>query len=120
MKIKLNDKVLVIAGKDKGKKGKVIRLSAKNEKVVVEKMNMRTKHIKKSSAGAGEKITFEAPMNSSNVMVICPGCSKPTRVAYKMLQNGKKERACKKCKESLDRAILESSAGKAKKKTVKV
>jgi large subunit ribosomal protein L24 len=105
MKIKLNDNVVVISGKDRGKTGKVIRTLAKEAKVVVEKLNMRTKHIKKTQTRPGSKITFEAPMNVSKVMVICPNCKKATRVGYKKLESGKKQRICKKCGESLDKTI---------------
>ncbi len=103
MKIKVNDNVLVITGKDRNKTGKVIRTNSKDEKVVVEKLNMRTKHIKKTQTRPGSKITFEAPMNVSNVMAICPNCKKATRVGYKKLETGKKQRICKKCNESLDK-----------------
>lgn len=103
MKIKVNDNVLVITGKDRGKSGKVIKTLSKDEKVVVEKVNMRTKHIKKSQTRPGSKITFEAPMNVSNVMAVCPSCKKSTRVGYKKLESGKKQRICKKCNESLDK-----------------
>lgn len=104
MKIKVNDKVLVISGKDKGKVSKVIRVIAKHNKIVVEKVNMRTKHIKKTQSRAGEKITFEAPLDASNVMVMDPKENKPTRVGYKILQNGKKERISKLSGVSLDAA----------------
>ncbi len=103
MKIKVNDNVLVITGKDRNKTGKVIRTISKDEKLVVEKLNMRTKHIKKTQTRPGSKITFEAPMNVSNVMAICPNCKKATRVGYKKLETGKKQRICKKCNESLDK-----------------
>lgn len=103
MKIKTNDNVLVINGKDRGKSGKVVRSMPKDNKIVVEKVNMRTKHIKKSQTKPGSKVTFEAPLDVSNVMVICPNCKKRTRVEYKILQSGKKQRICKKCKESLDK-----------------
>lgn len=105
MKVKLNDQVIVIAGKDKGKKGKIIRVVSKNNKVVVEKVNMRTKHIKKTAQKAGEKIKFEASIDASNVMVICPSCEKMARVGFKRLENGKKQRICKKCKDSIDKTI---------------
>lgn len=118
MKLKLNDKVMVIAGKDHGKSGKIIRVLTKHDQVVVEKMNMRTKHIKKTATHAGEKVKFEAAMDSSNVIVVCPGCSKPTRVGYKVLENGNKERVCKKCKESLDREM--ATAGTKSKSTKKL
>lgn len=100
----MNDNVLIIAGKNRGKSGKVMRTMAKAEKVVVEKMNMRTKHIKKTQSRAGSKIQFEVPMSVSNVMVICPNCKKTTRVGYTKLESGKKQRICKKCTESLDKA----------------
>jgi len=103
MKIKLNDNVLVITGKDRNKSGKIIRVDAKNEKVVVEKLNMRTKHIKKTQTRPGSKVTFEAAMPVSNVMVICPQCKKATRVSYTKLESGKKQRVCKKCSEALDK-----------------
>lgn len=118
MKIKANDKVLVISGKDKGKVSKVIRVIAKHNKIVVEKVNMRTKHIKKTTTRAGEKITFEAPMDASNVMVMDPRDNKPTRVGYRMLDNGKKERISKLTGVSLD-TLPEASKPKAsKKKTI--
>lgn len=99
----MNDNVLVITGKDRGKTGKVIKSIPKDEKVVVEKVNMRTKHIKKTQTRPGDKITFEAPMDVSNVMIVCPNCKKRTRVGYKKLETGKKQRICKKCNESLDK-----------------
>ncbi|MFA5820900.1 MAG: 50S ribosomal protein L24 [Candidatus Gracilibacteria bacterium] len=102
MKIKLNDKVQIIAGKDKGKTGKVMKVSVKKNTVIVEKANIRTKHIKKTQTKAGERIQFEVPINVSNVMIVCPNCKKLARVGYKKLANGKKDRICKKCKESLD------------------
>lgn len=113
MKVKANDNVLVISGKNRGKTGKVMRTLSNANKVVVEKVNMRTKHIKKTQTAPGSKITFEAPFNVSNVMVICPSCKKMTRVGYIKLESGKKQRSCKKCSESLDK-ILTSSRKSAK------
>lgn len=104
MKVKLNDKVLVIAGKDRNKTGKVTRVLNKTDKVVVEKVNMRTKHIRKTQTSPGSKIRFEGAMPASNVMVVCPNCKKTTRVGYKKLESGKKQRMCKKCGESLDKS----------------
>ena len=103
MKVKLNDQVIVTAGKDKGKKGKIMRILRKQRKIVVEKVNVRTKHIKKTTEKPGQKIQFEAPIDVSNVMVICTSCNKQTRVGYKKLESGKKQRTCKKCNESLDK-----------------
>lgn len=103
MKVKMNDNVLVITGKDRNKTGKVTRILNKADKVVVEKLNIRTKHIKKTQTAPGSKIQFEAAMPASNVMVVCPNCKKATRVEYKKLESGKKQRMCKKCGESLDK-----------------
>ena len=103
MKLKKTDKVIVIAGKDKGKQGKITKILRKQNKIVVEKINMRTKHIKKSQNKAGEKITFEAPIDASNVMLICPQTGKRTRIGYKKIENGKKERISKKSNESIDK-----------------
>lgn len=102
MKIKLDDNVVIIAGKDKGKTGKIIKLLPKQNKVVVEKANIRTKHIKKSSERPGEIVKYEAPFNASNVMVICPQTKKRTRVGYKKVEGGKKMRIAKTSKETLD------------------
>jgi large subunit ribosomal protein L24 len=107
MKLKVSDNVAVTTGKDKGKKGLIIRILRKQNKIVVEKVNIKTKHIKKTQQKAGEKIQFEAPIDASNVMVICPNCNKTTRVEYKKLESGKKQRICKKCKETLDKVQKE-------------
>ena len=95
MKIKVNDTVLVIAGKYKGKKGNVMKVFKKLNKVVVEKVNIRTRHIKKTATQAGQRVQYEAPFDASNVMVICPKTKKPTRVGYKIDDKGKKYRVAK-------------------------
>jgi large subunit ribosomal protein L24 len=105
MKLKLNDTVQVVAGKDRSKKGKIIKIDRKKNRVVVEKTNMRTKHVKKTNEKAGSKITYEASMDASNVMIVCQHCNKRVRIAYKKLKNGKKERICRKCKETLDKEV---------------
>ncbi|MFH0776583.1 MAG: 50S ribosomal protein L24 [Patescibacteria group bacterium] len=102
MKIISSDNVLVIAGKDKGKTGKVMRVDRKAGKVVVEKVNIVTKHIKKRPDGTpGQIVKFEKPIDVSNVKIICPNCKKPARIGYKILENGKKARFCKKCSEGI-------------------
>lgn len=119
MKIKVNDKVMVISGKDKGKISKVTRVVTKHGKIVVEKVNMRTKFIKKSATQAGQMITFEAPMDASNVMIMDPKENKPTRIGYKVLANGKKERISKLSGVSLDTVAADSSSKPATTKTSK-
>lgn len=127
MKIKTGDKVLVIAGKDRGKSGKVTRIISKHNRVVVEKVNMRTKHIKKTQQRAGDKIRYEAPFDASNVMILDPKENKPTRVGYKRDDKGKKERISKLTGMSLDNIVTETkkkaekktSEKKPKKKTIK-
>ncbi|MBI5411936.1 50S ribosomal protein L24 [Candidatus Peregrinibacteria bacterium] len=112
MKIKANDNVLVIAGKYKGKTGKVLRTYVNRNKVVVEKVNIRTRHVRKTSTRAGERIKTEAPLDVSNLMVICPNCKKAVRVAYSIPENKKKYRVCKKCNESLEQAITKADKKK--------
>ena len=111
---------MVISGKDKGKTGRVMKTLTKASRIVVEKVNFRTKHIKKTSSRAGEKIQYEAPISSANVVLICPSCSKPTRIAYKILENGKKERICKKCQQSVGNVVVAESPAKTKKAVKKV
>lgn len=105
MKLHIDDNVLVISGKYRKKTGKILRTSAKHNQVVVEKINIRTKHIKKHAGQAGQKIQYEAPLSASNVMVICPNCSKATRLKVVFLKDGARQRVCKKCGQSVDRTI---------------
>ena len=97
MNIKKNDKVVVLSGKDKGKEGKVLVASPKTGKVVVEGVNVATKHMKARRQGEeGGIIKVETPIYACKVQLVCPKCGKATRVAHK-LENGKKSRVCKKC-----------------------
>jgi len=112
MKIKVKDKVLVIAGKYKGKTGQVMRVYEKTSRVTVEKINIRTKHIKKTATKAGQKIQFEAPFAISNVQLICPSCNKATRVGYSTPAKGKRYRVCKKCGESVEQAVSKTQTKK--------
>lgn len=102
LKIKKNDQVIVISGKDKNKKGKVLVADPRKGKVIVEGVNMATKHQKpRSQTQAGGIIKQEIAINASKVMLVCPKCSNPTRVGYKILDDGSKVRYCKKCSETL-------------------
>ncbi|MBR0352519.1 MAG: 50S ribosomal protein L24 [Oscillospiraceae bacterium] len=97
MKIKKDDKVVVLAGKDKGKQGKVLIADPKGGKVVVEGVNVATKHQKPQGQNReGGIIKIETPIYVSKVQLVCPKCGKETRVGYK-LADGKKVRVCKKC-----------------------
>ena len=97
MFIKKNDKVVVISGKDKGKEGKVLSASPKTGKVIVEGVNVASKHVKPKKQGEqGGIIKMETPIYACKVQVVCPKCGKPTRVAHK-LDGDKKVRVCKKC-----------------------
>ena len=103
MKIKKNDQVLVIAGKDKGKKGKVRFAYPKDEKVIVEGVNFIKKHTRASGeARQAGIIEREAPMNISNIMLLCTKCGKPARIASRTLADGKKVRYCRVCQEVID------------------
>ena len=96
MKIKVRDSVIVIAGKDRNKTGKVLRVVKKSDRVVVEGINKVVRHMKKTKQRAGQKVTFEAPLHSSNVMLLDPKTKKATRVGYRISKEGKKERIAKK------------------------
>lgn len=114
MKIKKNDQVLVITGKDAGKKAKVLTAMPKSNKIVVDGVNVQKRHTKARSANQTSEIKMQSgPIDASNVLVVCPACDKATRVAYK-IEGDKKVRVCKKCG-----AILDVSEAKEVKKAVK-
>ena len=97
MNIKKDDKVVVLSGKDKGKEGKVLSADPKGGKLIVEGVNVATKHQKpKNQQDQGGIIKTETPNYACKVMVVCPKCGKPTRIAHK-ITDGKKVRVCKKC-----------------------
>ena len=101
--VKTGDRVIVIAGKDKGKTGNVKKAYPSKGKVSVEGANMITKSQKPMPAAGiqGGLVKLEAPMDASKVMIVCPACEKATKVAHKVV-DGKKVRVCKKCGEQLD------------------
>lgn len=99
--VKKDDQVVILSGKDKGKKGKVIAVSPKEGKVIIEGCNMVTKHVKPKQMGqTGGIVKAEGAMYASKVMLVCPKCGKPTRLAHKILSDGTKERLCKHCGET--------------------
>lgn len=103
--VKTGDTVVVLSGKSKGKTGKVLAVSPKEGKVIVEKVNMVTKHVKPRRLGEqGGIVKAEGAMYASKVQIICPRCKKPTRVGHKFIEDGDKLikiRVCKKCGEEL-------------------
>ena len=100
--VKTGDTVMVISGKDKGKTGKVLEVSPKEGKVIVEGRNMVKKHVKPRKMGdPGGIVSAEGAMYVSKVMVICPHCNKPTRVGHKKFADNTKARICKRCGETL-------------------
>ena len=104
--VKKGDNVLVIAGKDKGKSGKVLTAIPADNAVIVSGINIISKHKKPRNAqDKGGIIKQENRIDASNVQIICPVCGKATRVAHAVDENGKKFRQCKKCKASLDKAV---------------
>jgi len=98
MHVKTNDTVIVLSGRDKGKKGKVMSVDPKAEKVLVEGVNVAKRHKKPRKQGEpGGIITKETPIYASKLMRVCPKCDKPTRPAHEFEDDGKKVRVCKKC-----------------------
>ena len=102
MNFKTGDKVVVIAGKDKGKDGKILKTLAKENKVIVENVNMIKKHQKGNGQVAGGIVEMEAPIHASNVMILDPKTKKPTRIGHSTNKDGKKIRVTKKSNSSLD------------------
>jgi large subunit ribosomal protein L24 len=101
MKIKTNDTVLIISGKDRGKKGKVLKVLPDKKRIMVEGVNLVKKHRKKKSEREkGQIVEIPKPIDISNAKFICPRCLRPTRVGSKNLE-GKKLRYCKKCQEDI-------------------
>lgn len=104
VRIKKDDKVKVIAGKDKGKIGKVLKVIRKKNRVLVENVNMVKRHAKPSAQNRqGGIIEGEAPIHWSNLMLMCGKCMTPTRIKVQRLDDGKKVRACSKCDEIIDK-----------------
>lgn len=101
--IKKNDTILIISGDEKNKRGRVLDVSPKKGKILVEKINIIKRHMKPSKKYTqGGIIEKEAPLHRSNMMLVCPKCDKATRIEYKILESGTKVRVCKKCREVLD------------------
>ena len=101
MRIKKGDTVYVLSGNDKGKKGEVLEVIPKTEKVIVKGVNIRKRHIKPKKQGEeGGIIPVECAIHSSKLAVVCPKCGKPTRIGYEV-EKGEKIRVCKKCKAKL-------------------
>ena len=97
MFVRKDDKVVVLSGRDKGKQGKVLTVMPKQGKVIVEGVSVASRHMKPRRQGEqGGIIKMETPVYACKVMVVCPKCGKPTRVAHK-IADGKKSRVCKKC-----------------------
>ena len=103
MKIRKDDTVLVIAGKDKGKKGKVRFAHPKDQRLLVEGINFIKRHTKaKGAARQAGIIDLEAPVRVSDVMLLCAKCNHPTRVGFRFLEDGRKVRVCRSCREVID------------------
>ncbi|HEX6323619.1 MAG TPA: 50S ribosomal protein L24 [Vicinamibacterales bacterium] len=103
--IRRNDSVQVMAGKDRGKTGRVLRVIADKNRLIVEGVNFVKRHTR-PNPGRGVKggiLEKEAPMHASNVQLVCPECSAPTRIGHKVLEDGRKVRICRKCEGVVDK-----------------
>ena len=105
-KIKKGDTVEVVAGKDIGRQGEVLSVLVKEERVIVQAVNLVKKHQKPRQSGRSQQaqgiVEFEAPLNVSNVMLICKQCNQKTRVGFHVNEEGKKVRQCKKCGQDIE------------------
>ncbi len=102
IKLKKGDTVQVIAGKEKGKTGKIIKIIRDEGQVVVEKLNFVKRHKRPDAKGKGGIVEKEAPIHISNVAYFCNRCNKPVRIGYMVTEENKKVRICNQCKEQLD------------------
>ncbi len=103
MHIRKNDSVIVIAGKDRGKTGKILRVLRDKDKVLIERMNMIKRHSRpRGPQQPGGILEKEAPIHISNVMIMCDKCNAPVRIGRKILADGEKIRVCRRCGEALD------------------
>jgi large subunit ribosomal protein L24 len=105
--IKKGDTVLIIAGKDRGKQGQVLRVLPRDQRVVVQGLNQRKKHQRARPTAAGRQLApeiliFDAPMHASNVMLVCPKCGEATRVGAQRTEAGKSVRVCRQCEALID------------------
>ncbi|QRN86920.1 50S ribosomal protein L24 [Clostridia bacterium] len=104
MQVKTGDKVKVIAGKDKGKEGKILSVITSSSRVIVEGVSVAKRHQRPTQQmPQGGIIEKESPISVSNVMLVCPACGETTRVGHVFLDNGSKVRVCKKCNEVVDK-----------------
>lgn len=103
MKIKKNDLVEVLAGNEKGKRGKILQFNRGKSSALVEKVNLARKHKKPDGNSQGGLLDMEAPLHISNLGLVCEKCDQPVRVGFKILEDGGKVRACKSCGEVLDK-----------------
>jgi large subunit ribosomal protein L24 len=102
-RIKKGDTVICLSGKDRGRKGKVLKIVPDGDRVVVEKLNVAKKHRRPTREFKGGIIEMPLPIVASKLQLVCPRCSKPTRVGVKVLEDGKRARSCKKCSELIDK-----------------
>ena len=103
-RVRRDDMVMVIAGRERGKTGKVLRLISKTDRVVVERVNLVKRHTKPRGTNAGGILEKEAPLHISNVQPLCARCDKPARIGTKRLEDGSGVRICRRCGEQLDKA----------------
>jgi len=100
--VKKGDNVYVLTGKNRGRRGRILKVFPDSSRVLIESVNIVVKHQKPRQTNPGGIIRQEAPIHSSNVMLICEKCRTPTKIGKKVLENGEKVRVCKKCNEIMD------------------
>ena len=114
MKYQIGDTVVITTGKDKGSQGAIVKINEKNEKVLVEGINKKIKHVKGRDGNPGERVEISAPISISNIAIIDPKTKKPSRVGYKVEKDGSKVRISKASGEPIVKAVAAKKT-KAKK-----
>lgn len=102
MKLRIGDEILVTAGKDKNRQGKIEKIFPKENRMLVSGINVYKKHRKGSGKEKGGIIEFSRPLPVGNIALVCPSCKKQTRVSYRVTKTGEKTRICAKCKRQID------------------
>ena len=119
MKFKLKDTIIVTSGKDKGATSEITKVDPQKHKVVVKDVNQYKRHLKPRDGFEGGIITIEKPLHTAKIALLCPACSKATRIGYKTTADGSKHRICKKCQANLDVVQKTAKPKKAKKAETK-
>ncbi len=102
--VRKGDTVLIMTGKERGKRGKILQVFSEGDRVLIEKLNLVKKHVRPSRSSKGGIVEKEGAIARAKVMLVCPSCDKPTRIAVQTLPDGSRLRRCKRCEQTIDKS----------------